>query len=88
MSAGRWFVLAALPLLVGCKSAHDYPPRADIQAVTEAKPIPPTTILTDPTASDEYNARLEAWGERVRAAGVRLCRYFQNEGMAVDCPED
>lgn len=79
-------VLAALVFLAGCKSAHDFPPRADVQAVTEAKPIPPTSILTDPGASDRYNAQLEAWGERIQAAGVQLCRYFKDKGMEVDCP--
>ncbi|GGC05482.1 hypothetical protein GCM10011494_25080 [Novosphingobium endophyticum] len=88
MSPGKFAVLAALPALIGCKSAHDFPPRADVQAVTEAKPMPPASILTDPGASDEYNAQLENWGERVRSAGVRLCRHFQGEGMQIDCPED
>lgn len=78
--------LAALSFLVGCKSTQDFPPRAEIQAVTETKPIPPASILTDTTASDRYNAQLEAWGERVQAAGVRLCGYFKGKGMQVDCP--
>lgn len=78
---------AGLAVLAGCKSAHDFPPRADVEAATEAKPVPPTTILTDPTASDRYNAELENWGERVQAAGVKLCRYFKEKGMEVDCPD-
>lgn len=86
MTSKALIVLAAL-VLAGCRSANDFPPTADVQAATERKPVPPASILTDPGASDQYNARLEAWGERVQAAGVRLCRYFKARGMAVDCPE-
>ncbi|SFG47679.1 hypothetical protein SAMN05518801_13211 [Novosphingobium sp. CF614] len=87
MTLRKLAVLLVLPLAIGCKTTHDFPPSADIRAVTETKPLPPASILTDTTASDRYNAQLEAWGERVRAAGVRLCRYFKTEGMKVDCPE-
>lgn len=80
-------ILTALLLLAGCKSAHDFPSVADLQAVTEPKPIPPASILMDTSASDRYNAELEAWGERLQAAGIRLCRYFKVQGMATDCPE-
>lgn len=80
--------LVALSFLIGCKSTQDFPPRAELQAVTETKPIPPASILTDTTASDRYNAQLEAWGERVQAAGVRLCRYFKSKGMQVACPAE
>lgn len=80
--------VAALALLAGCKSpSHDFPPRSVVEAATEVKPVPPTTILTDPTASDQYNAEVESWGERVQAAGVKLCRYFKGKGMQVDCPD-
>ncbi|HKT85805.1 MAG TPA: hypothetical protein VJQ77_06950 [Novosphingobium sp.] len=79
--------VAGLAFLAGCKSTPDFPPRSDVEAATETKPVPPTTILTDPTASDRYNAELESWGERVQSAGVKLCRYFKARGMAVDCPE-
>ena len=85
MNLARAVALASLALLAGCKSAHDFPPKAVVEAATESKPIPPTTILTDPTASDRYNAELERWGERVQAAGVRLCRYFKEQGMEVSC---
>lgn len=78
--------VAGLALLAGCKSVPDFPPPADVEAATETKPVPPTTILTDPTASDRYNAELESWGERVQAAGMKLCRYFKGKGMAVNCP--
>ena len=79
-------VLTVLPLAIGCATARDFPPRQDLQAATETKPLPPASILTDPSANDHYNAQLEAWGERVQAAGVRLCRYFKAKGMEIDCP--
>jgi len=64
-----------------------FPPPADIAAVTEAKPLPSPDILTDPAASDRYGASVESWGERVQAAGVRLCRFFAAQGMKADCGE-
>jgi len=53
--------------------------------VTEAKPVPGDEIVTDPVASAKYNAAVEAWGDRLRAAGMRLCRFFDRTGMDVDC---
>jgi hypothetical protein len=39
-------------------------------------------------AEAHYNASVEAWGDRVEAAGARLCRFFQRRGMKdLDCPE-
>jgi len=64
-----------------------FPPAQDIAAVTEAKPKPSPDILTDPAASDRYGASVESWGERVQAAGVRLCRFFVAQGMKVGCGE-
>lgn len=57
------------------------PSRADVLAATEKKPAPTADIVTDPTASALYNAKIEAWGDRVRSAGVRMCRYFKRTGM-------
>jgi hypothetical protein len=67
--------------------ASRFPPRADLVAATEAKPRPTADIVTDSKASAEYNAAVESWGDRVGAAGGRLCRYFREIGMKVDCPE-
>lgn len=61
------------------------PPIADIHAATEAKPRPTSDILTDPAADARYNAAVEGWGERVRAAGVRVCRFYQRVGVKVEC---
>jgi len=62
-----------------------FPAAADLVAVTEAKPKPSPDILTDPAASDRYGASVESWGERVQAAGVRLCKFFVAQGMKVGC---
>jgi len=55
--------------------------------VTEKKPAPTDDIVTDPKASALYNASVESWGDRVSAAGGRLCRFFKARGMAVGCPD-
>ena len=55
--------------------------------MTEAKPVPTEAIVTDPRASALYNADVEAWGDRLHSAGLRLCRYFKATGMeGLDCP--
>jgi hypothetical protein len=61
------------------------PPPEDLRAVIEVKPKPPVSILTDSTASDSYNAEVEEWGERLRAAGMRLCLFYSAQGSPVDC---
>lgn len=72
---------AAFMSLNACATSSALPPRADIIAVIEPKPIPPVDILTDPAASDLHNSRIEGWGERLQSAGLRLCRYFERMGM-------
>ncbi len=72
--------------LTACATTGAYPPAADIAAVTEAKPQPTADILTDPAANDRYNSAIEARGDRLYAAGARLCRFFARTGMRVDCP--
>ena len=56
--------------------------------MTETKPVPTDEIATDPVAEASYNASVESWGDRLRAAGVRLCRFFDDTGMkGLDCPD-
>lgn len=62
------------------------PPAADIKAATESKPPPTAEIVTSAQASEDYNAQIEAWGDRVSAAGGRLCRFYQRLGMKISCP--
>lgn len=51
------------------------PPAADVEAVTEPKPKP------------SIEAAIEAWGERVRSAGVNLCLLLKDRfpDMDYDC---
>jgi hypothetical protein len=74
--------------LAACKTASPtLPPAADLIAVTEDKPKPNAAILTDPSADARYNSAVEAWGDRIRAAGLRLCRFHERTGMHIlACP--
>ena len=49
------------------------PPAADVEAVTEAKPLPSPEAVTDAKAKARDDEAIESWGERIRAAGVNLC---------------
>lgn len=82
-------LLPALLLASGCAASGGYPPLADLRAVTEAKPLPTDAIATDPQAEAQYNADVEGWGDRISAAGARLCRFFDEVDMpGVDfCPK-
>lgn len=83
----RCISLAVMVLLSACKTTEGkpLPPVADVTAAIEQKPKPPKAILTDPDASDRYNESVEAWGDRLRNAGGKLCAYFAGQGMAIDC---
>lgn len=79
-------VLPALALAACTTTTAGYPPRADVEAVTAAKPKPTAAILTDPAANALYASKIEAWGDAISAAGKRLCRFYETTGMDVDCP--
>lgn len=76
-------ILTMALVCAGCGEhpAVGLPPADDVAAVVERKPATTEAILTDPAASARYNAAVEAWGDRISAAGGRLCRYFANLGM-------
>lgn len=82
-------MLLAAPLLAsGCVTRADpFPPRADVEALTEAKPEPSVEAVTDAKAKARDDAAIEAWGERVRAAGVRVCEWLVGAGGEYDCGE-
>ena len=84
------FALCALLALAGCgeRPKSTMPPLADVQAVVEPKPRPTAAILTDPAASDKYNSSLEAWGDRLSAAGRRLCTFFVAQGLKATCQKN
>lgn len=89
-------LIRALPLLLlltiasGCAGRAGpkaaFPPIADLEAVTEAKPAPSADIVTSAKAAEDYNAAIEGWGDRTSAAGGRLCRYYKALGMKISCP--
>lgn len=86
-TTGKFAAVSLVLALTACTTTGAHPPLADIQAVTEAKPRPTAAILTDPAADARYNASIEAWGDSLRAAGVRLCRFYARTGMdGVECP--
>lgn len=90
-------LIRPLPLLLllitasGCAGPGSlqsaFPPRADLEAVTEAKPMPTAAIATSAQVAEQYNADVEGWGDRVSAAGARLCRFYRDLGMKVKCPD-
>jgi len=88
--------LLLLPLALlaasGCgervRSTPIFPPSADVAALQEAKPVPTDDIVTDARAEARYNAAVESWGDRVSAAGVRVCRWFNANGAKFDCRGD
>lgn len=63
-----------------------YPPVADMQAITEAKPAPTDDILISEAAAARYDADVELWGERLHGAGVRICHWARDSGMKIQCP--
>ena len=93
------YLMALLMLCVsgsvvsGCASKERirplYPPAADLQAVTERKPVAPVEIVTSAQAAAEYDIAVESWGERVSRAGARICRWTVANGaqLPFSCPE-
>lgn len=65
------------------------PPSADLEAAVEPKPIAPVTIVTSEQAAAQYDIAIETWGERLYAAGGRICRWSVRSGakLPFDCPE-
>ena len=92
MEMAKLSVAAPVLLLGMCHSTvierPVFPPRADIKAVTEAKPVPPIEIVIDPEVEAQYDADLESWGERLRSAGIRLCNWSVDQGADFTCPKE
>ncbi|WP_374534413.1 hypothetical protein [Phenylobacterium sp.] len=63
-----------------------YPPSADLKV--EAKPVLAPEALTSDNALAEYDAAVEAWGERGWAAVARICRWAVTNGaqLPFKCP--
>lgn len=82
--AGSLALLTVLSLAIASCArglpVQAFPSHADLQAATEPKPRPPVEIVTDPQENARYDAEVEGWGERVQAAGVRLCEWADSVG--------
>ncbi len=81
--------LAGLCLASACgKPGSIAPPANDLLAVVEAKPIPTAEIATSQLAADLHSAEIESWGDRISAAGGRLCRWTERtHKVKLDCPK-
>ena len=92
-SCPRLMASLTLPVLLLAVSGCDkqaviqaqFPPAQDVEAATEAKPVPPLDIVTSARAAAEYNAAVETWGMRVQSAGVRVCKWLKERGASYDC---
>lgn len=82
-------VLATLSLASACQTPGSIPPpAADLKAVVEPKPVPSDDIATSDQANADYSASLEAWSDRISAAGARLCRWSESVYKAkIGCPK-
>lgn len=95
MSSKRSPISRLLPLLAllaasACGGRGELlPPAADLQAVSETKPAPTDDIATSQLAADQYSADVEAWGDRISAAGARLCRWTERVyKVRIGCPKE
>jgi hypothetical protein len=73
----------------GCASGVTLPPPADdLKAVVEPKPVPSDEIAVSQKAADQYSADVEGWGDRISAAGGRLCRWSERTyKVKIGCPK-
>lgn len=66
-----------------------YPLSADLRV--EPKPVPTAAIVTDAQAAANYDAEIEAWGERGWSTVARLCRTVESwesgNQLPFDCPD-
>ena len=81
---------APLFFLSGCATSGGFHlPADDLKAVTESKPVPSDEIATSQKAADQFSESIEAWGNRISAAGGRLCRYTERTtgNLPFQCPK-
>jgi hypothetical protein len=46
--------------------------------------VPPDDIVTSDQAAADYSASLEAYADRLHAAGVRICKWSKELGAKLD----
>lgn len=80
--------LATLSLASGCTTPGAiHPPVDDLKALVEPKPVPTDDIATSQKAADDYSASVEGWGDRLSAAGGRVCRWSERVyKVKIGCP--
>lgn len=86
----RLLPVLAMPWLAsGCAtSGAIHPPVDDLKAAVEPKPVPSDDIATSDQANADYNAAIEAWGDRISSAGGRLCRWSERTyKIKIGCPK-
>jgi hypothetical protein len=77
----KWAKPAAIGLLIAL--AAD-----DLKAAVEPKPVPGEDIATSDQANADYSASVEAWGDRISAAGGRICRWSERVyKIRIGCPK-
>lgn len=62
-----------------------FPSAADVNALQEKKPEYKPEYLSDSKLNDQYNADVEAWGDRLSSAGKRLCDWYNDRGGKFQC---
>jgi len=84
----RLLLLLTLWPVSACQTQGSiHPPVDDLKALVEPKPVPSDDIATSQKAADDFSASLEAWGDRLSAAGGRVCRWSkQVYKLSINCP--
>lgn len=62
-----------------------YPPSADLAVPDE--PEIPLEALENQEAYDGWVADMTIWGRGLQRQVGRLCRYFAERGMEIECPQ-
>jgi hypothetical protein len=77
-------------LASGCgTSGAIHPPVDDLKAAVEPKPVPTDEIAVSQKAADDFSAAIEGWGDRVSAAGARICRWSERVyRVKIGCPKE
>lgn len=80
-------LLSVTPLLVqGCAptvESENFPPAADLKR--REAPLFDGRQIEDETYHSRFEIRMQNWGESSDAALGRLCTFFKDKGMKVDC---
>jgi hypothetical protein len=79
-------LIVALPLLAsGCATTDTlaFPPAADLRPT--AKPRLDPARITSEAYLDQFDIELEGWGQSAHNAQSRLCQFFKDKGMRIDC---